>query len=213
MAVTGITVHPAKEFTDQRYQLTVEITPLDGRSATTTTTLTPASPTDAAAGKMAGVWKRFGNGKLLETLEVRRDGQGWRVAQSEPGGKPNIFRITPLTGGWLELAPPFAPQYDPRIRLDTNGRLVWETYHAADQRNWWTGSYDRAGPAAGAASPAAGSAASPTAGAAAESAAGTAPLRNLALHRPARQSSTYSGTGVDRGGSRHRRADQRARSA
>lgn len=144
MAVSAITIAPASESMDQRYQLVVEVVPITGKSPATTT---PApTPVERTAAQMRGVWKRYGNGTLLESLEVGRDAQGWRVLQSEPGAKSNVFRIASLGDGWLELVRPFAPEYGSRIRLDASGRLVWQTYRKSDGGNWWTGSYERASP-------------------------------------------------------------------
>lgn len=180
MAVTGITVYPTREFVDQRYQLTVEITPLSASPQSSTSA--PSASVAAMAGSMQGVWKRYGNGTLLETLEVGRDAEGWRVRGVEPNGKTNIYRILSQGGGWLEVSRPFGFDYGSRIRLDANGKLYWETYRKADRSHVWTGSYDRE------TRPAATPPPSSTTG---------SPPRNLALGRPARQSSTYTGTGVD----------------
>jgi len=184
MAVTGIAVSPTKEFVDQRYQLTVEVTPLAGQPPATSSAVPSV---DRLASRMQGSWNRYDNGTLVETLEVGRDPQGWRVRGTEPNGRTNIYRILSQANGWLEVSRPFGPEYGSRVRLDANGKLVWETYRKVAGSHVWTGSYDRV------VSPRPSSAAPPA------SAPGSsdAPLRNLALGRPARQSSTYIGTGVD----------------
>ena len=123
-ALFSITVFPTKPSTDQRYQLLVEITPLSGSAQPATSA--PSASVEAMAAKMQGVWKRYNNGTWLETLEVGRDAQGWRVRGVEPNGKTNIYRILSQGDGWLEVSRPFGLDYGSRIRLGDQGKLYWE---------------------------------------------------------------------------------------
>lgn len=190
-AVSKITVSPNSSSMDQRYQLTVEIQPLAGASASSASSSTSAQN---AAGPQAveGQWVRRSGSEVLETLNIRHDGSSWIVTGSEPKGNGFRRRIVGQGNGWIVLEPAAGGEKGARIRIGTDGMLDWESYSTSTRTISWTGRYTRTSGSAQITTAPSGS----TQGTA-NTNINSGSLRNLALGRPARQSSMYTGTGVD----------------
>ena len=140
-ALPSISVMPTSTSTNQRYQLTVEIVPLDGPLPTT------AAPSgggiDALAAPMEGQWTYTDRSGKTETFEFVRSGNSWLVVIRDSAGVLHRQKPVRQDGQWLEIDPDLKNGRGNRLRMLPDGRLEWDVYILSNRAPYWTGQYVR----------------------------------------------------------------------
>jgi hypothetical protein len=141
---------------------------------------TGQTPATGAAGDspetaVVGTWVYRRNDQIRETLVIARSGEGFTVTVLDADGAQISRTDGRFENGWLVTQD---ARNGGRARVSPDGSLEFVSTRLDTGAVVWTGRYTRKGGAS-------------------PSPAGAA--KNLALGRPARQSSVYTGTGIDQG--------------
>ncbi len=181
-AMPSISVMPVRNSTDQRYQLTVEIFPLDGSSPGV---MPPQGGVDAF--DLSGIWQHGNNGEHW-TITRQPDGR-YQAVEKGYGNARGTVTVAP--GGRFRIDHTYnnsqgqcSGHYE--MTLDPDGKKASGSWHDNCAKRSGTTSMKRVSSI-------------PTGTAGTGSVEGSGALTNLALGKPTKQSSTYSGTGVDQG--------------